>query len=228
MAIWQPGSRIWELRSPPYLRWCRNAASITVSTGLHSDRLRSIKLEDLQPHAQVVGITPEGPVTIVATKWLGSHAIEVTCRLPTGGNATSILYRSDEPGLEPIAQPRPWAFDADGALFRLVSEAHRIRLAHLFDPLLAVHTSLVEPLPHQITAVYESMLPRQLGDCRPTSSRSRFNVLLYGGTGVDARLNERLGATLGVHYGLSVRGFTGSDYLLRVLSLRAGLVYRIP
>ena len=43
----------------------------------------------------------------------------------------------------------------------MVSEAHRIRLAHLFDPVLAVHTSLVDPLPHQITAVYESMLPRQ-------------------------------------------------------------------
>ena len=56
---------------------------------------------------------------------------------------------------------RRWTFDADGALYRLVSEAQRIRLAHLFDPLLAVHTSLVEPLPHQITAVYESMLPRQ-------------------------------------------------------------------
>ena len=37
----------------------------------------------------------------------------------------------------------------------------RKRLAHLFDPVLAVHTSLVEPLPHQITAVYEAMLPRQ-------------------------------------------------------------------
>ena len=56
---------------------------------------------------------------------------------------------------------RPWSFDGDGGLFRLVSEAHRIRLAHLFDPVLAVHTSLVEPLPHQITAVYEAMLPRQ-------------------------------------------------------------------
>ena len=42
-----------------------------------------------------------------------------------------------------------------------MSEALRIRLAHLFDPVLAVHTSVVEPLPHQITAVYESMLPRQ-------------------------------------------------------------------
>src|SRR5262249_40001416 len=51
--------------------------------------------------------------------------------------------------------------DGDGALFRLVSEAQRIHLAYLFDPVLAVHTSVVEPLPHQITAVYESMLPRQ-------------------------------------------------------------------
>ncbi len=55
---------------------------------------------------------------------------------------------------------RPY-FDGYGSLFRLVSEAHRIRLAHLFDPVLAVHTSLVDPLPHQITAVYEAMLPRQ-------------------------------------------------------------------
>lgn len=56
---------------------------------------------------------------------------------------------------------RPWSFDGDEANFRLVSEAQRIRLAHLFDPVLAVHTSNVEPLPHQITAVYEAVLPRQ-------------------------------------------------------------------
>jgi superfamily II DNA or RNA helicase len=37
----------------------------------------------------------------------------------------------------------------------------RIRLAHLFDPYLAVHTSRIEPFPHQITAVYGEMLPRQ-------------------------------------------------------------------
>ena len=72
-----------------------------------------------------------------------------------------MLYRDDESRLEVVEQGRPWSFDGDGALFRLVSEANRIRLAHLFDPVLAVHTSLVEPLPHQITAVYEAMLPRQ-------------------------------------------------------------------
>jgi SNF2 family DNA or RNA helicase len=63
--------------------------------------------------------------------------------------------------LDVVEQGRPWSLDGDGHLFRLVSEAHRIRLAHLFDPVLAVHTSLVDPLPHQITAVYEAMLPRQ-------------------------------------------------------------------
>jgi SNF2 family DNA or RNA helicase len=43
----------------------------------------------------------------------------------------------------------------------LASEAQRLRLAYLFDALLAVHTSAVQPLPHQIRAVYGEMLPRQ-------------------------------------------------------------------
>ena len=60
-----------------------------------------------------------------------------------------------------MSRGRPWSFDGDGSDYRLVSEANRIRLAHLFDPVLAVHTSLVDPLPHQITPVYEAMLPRQ-------------------------------------------------------------------
>jgi superfamily II DNA or RNA helicase len=51
--------------------------------------------------------------------------------------------------------------DADGSLFRLVSEAKRISLAYLFDPFLAVQTSNLDPLPHQIEAVYSKMLPRQ-------------------------------------------------------------------
>ena len=60
------------------------------------------------------------------------------------------------------ARPRPErTFGADGRRFRLAAEAERIRLAHLFDPYLAVHASHIEPLPHQITAVYGKMLPRQ-------------------------------------------------------------------
>jgi SNF2 family DNA or RNA helicase len=104
---------------------------------------------------------PSGVVTVVNAQWFGSEGLELTYKTAEGRLGNELLYRHDEPRLEIVAAGRPWSFDGSGHLFRLVSEAHRIRLAHLFDPLLAVHTSLVDPLPHQITAVYEAMLPRQ-------------------------------------------------------------------
>src|SRR5271163_888776 len=119
------------------------------------------RLEELQPNAAIRGILPDQVVTIVNVQWFGSEALELTYKGASGRVANELLYRPDEPRLEVVEQGRPWSFDGDGHLFRLASEAHRIRLAHLFDPVLAVHTSLVEPLPHQITAVYEAMLPRQ-------------------------------------------------------------------
>jgi superfamily II DNA or RNA helicase len=100
-------------------------------------------------------------VTVVSVQWHGTDALTLVYRGPDGRVADEILYRHDEARLQVVKTGGPWSFDGDGALFRLVSEAHRIRLAHLFDPVLAVHTSLVDPLPHQITAVYEAMLPRQ-------------------------------------------------------------------
>jgi SNF2 family DNA or RNA helicase len=120
-----------------------------------------VRLEDIQPAALLRGILPNAAVTVVSVQWHGADAITLVYRDPDGRVADQLLFRSDEPRLSLVEQGRPWSFDGDGALFRLVAEAHRIRLAHLFDPLLAVHTSLVEPLPHQITAVYETMLPRQ-------------------------------------------------------------------
>ena len=120
-----------------------------------------IQLEDLQPNAAVKGILPDCLVTVTGVQWFGTNALELTYKDPAGRVANQLLYRDDEPRLEILEQGRPWSFDGDGSRFRLVSEAHRIRLAHLFDPVLAVHTSLVDPLPHQITAVYEEMLPRQ-------------------------------------------------------------------
>ena len=120
-----------------------------------------MKLEDLQVHASIKGIIPDALVTVVSVQWFGSEALELTYKTAAGKVANELLYRHDEPRIDLVEQGRPWSFDGDGALFRLVSEAQRIRLAHLFDPVLAVHTSLVDPLPHQITAVYEAMLPRQ-------------------------------------------------------------------
>ncbi len=119
-----------------------------------------MRLEDIKPGAALRGILGDKQVAVVNVQWFGSQALELTYKTATGTLGNELLYRHDENRLEIVEEGRPWSFDGDGAKFRLVSEAHRIRLAHLFDPVLAVHTSVVEPLPHQITAVYGAMLPR--------------------------------------------------------------------
>lgn len=118
-------------------------------------------LDDLKPNAAVSGVLPDCLVTVTSVQWFGSDAVEIAYKDPTGRPHNALLYRHDEPRIQVIENGRPWSFDGDGDLFRLVAEAQRIKLAHLFDPVLAVHTSLLEPLPHQITAVYDCMLRRQ-------------------------------------------------------------------
>jgi hypothetical protein len=119
------------------------------------------RLEELTQGASVKGILADGLVTVVGARWIGDSVVELTYKDASGHLSSELLYRDREPALEIASAGRPWSFDGDGAALRLVSEAHRIHLAHLFDPLLAVHTSLVDPLPHQITAVYQEMLSRQ-------------------------------------------------------------------
>ncbi len=118
-------------------------------------------LEELRPGVKVRGILPDQVVSIVDSTWHGITAVEITYKRVDGQTGNQLLFRGDEAGLEISESTRKWSFAADGSTFRLAAEAFRIRLAHLFDPVLAVHTSLVEPLPHQITAVYAEMLSRQ-------------------------------------------------------------------
>jgi len=120
------------------------------------------KLEELSEGVKLKGILPNTTVTVERVSRCGADAVTLIYRADDSGNlGDRVLYRSDEAQLELIIQKYSWRFDADGALFRLVSEALRIHLAHIFDRFLAIHTSQVEPYPHQITAVYEEMLPRQ-------------------------------------------------------------------
>lgn len=120
-----------------------------------------VQLEDLREGVRLSGIIPNQTVTLVSVKRRGAEALEIVYQRPDGQTGSQLLFRADEAALEVVRDGRLPAFAGDGALLRLVSEAYRIHLAHLFDPVLAVHTSLIEPLPHQITAVYEEMLTRQ-------------------------------------------------------------------
>ena len=121
----------------------------------------TMQLAQLKPGLALVGLEPELVSTVVAIVPIAEGTVQVIYRLPDGTIKERLLSAADEASIAPATSERPWAFDGDGAAFQLTCEAKRIDLAFLFDPMMAVHTSNVEPLPHQITAVYESMLPRQ-------------------------------------------------------------------
>jgi hypothetical protein len=116
----------------------RATAQSTAPWSIHRDRtpvgtsgLRSqvSKLEELQPNASVQGILPNCLVSVVNSQWFGSEALELTYMDPTGKVGNELLYRHDEERFKIIEEGRPWSLTGRPALFRLVSEAQRIRLA---------------------------------------------------------------------------------------------------
>src|SRR6476619_7624358 len=116
--------------------------------------------EDIKPGARLRGLDPAGIAEVVQVARFGPDALNLVFRVD-GRVGERLVYRGEEAGFEFIETGHAYAFDADASLLRLASEAYRIRLAHLFDPYLAVSASQIEALPHQITAVYGEMLPRQ-------------------------------------------------------------------
>jgi len=121
-----------------------------------------VAISELKPGSVVQGLASDGQVTVVSVTQHGSSSATVVYRdEATGRLADQLVFASDAHKWRLVEAGRSWAFDGDGDLFRLVAEAQRIGLAYLFDPLLAIHISNVEPLPHQIAAVYEEMLQRQ-------------------------------------------------------------------
>ena len=97
-------------------------------------------LADLQPGTLVRGLLPGNMVasilTVVPHSGVGA---EVVYKDADGAFGSELLYQDTIEKLQIVTRELSWGFDADGALFRLASEAYRIRLAYLFDPLLAVH-----------------------------------------------------------------------------------------
>jgi superfamily II DNA or RNA helicase len=117
-------------------------------------------LEQLVPGARASGIAGEYPVDVVSVKWFGANFIEVTYRHDHGDIGQAVLGRDHEARIRLEQRGRTHAFDGDAEAWRLAAEALRIRYAALFDPMLAVASSDMDPLPHQIKAVYGELLPR--------------------------------------------------------------------
>ncbi|MGC8945581.1 MAG: DEAD/DEAH box helicase, partial [Anaerolineae bacterium] len=108
------------------------------------------------------GQTIEGPFWSEPLRVLAVHPVGRGLQIEAVGLRSRRYY---DHTLQPndLAQvraisPADRTFSGDAESFFLALEAHRIRLAHQFDPLLAVNISQVDPLPHQIDAVYHHIL----------------------------------------------------------------------
>lgn len=91
--------------------------------------------------------------------------VEVVAVIPMG-DSLKVIGRGTETGLtyDPVLNAAQLAqlvisaeqepFDGDARLFRLGIEAHRLGLAYVYDPYFALSIARVDPLPHQLEAVY--------------------------------------------------------------------------
>ena len=68
-------------------------------------------------------------------------------------------FTDEELGLITKVRGRSHTFQGNAEYFLLGTEAERIRIAYQFDPLFAINSSIVDPLPHQVEAVYRYLLP---------------------------------------------------------------------
>ena len=118
-------------------------------------------LEILRDGAVVRGLVGSDPVTILATRRLTEDSVSVVYRTEAGLPGERMVFAHDLASIQPVEAGAAFSFTGDPGGFKLAAEARRMRLAHLFDPQAALGTSDVDPLPHQLRAVYEELLPRQ-------------------------------------------------------------------
>ncbi|WP_419847066.1 helicase-related protein [Candidatus Poriferisocius sp.] len=112
------------------------------------------------------GLDPDGPAEIERVELEapglvtqdGDEPLRIVYKTSSGRFGEKVLFHAHDLG---IVEDEGWTFDSDPQQFLLAAEALRIQRAHLFDPFQATRASDIEPLPHQVDAVYNHMLPRQ-------------------------------------------------------------------
>src|SRR5438876_2191393 len=110
----------------------------------------------IRPGSIVRGPTLPEPVEVLAVVSLGDSLKLIGRGLQTGLTHDPVLTPAQLARLTISAEQEP--FDGDARLFRLGVEAHRLGLAYEYDPFFSLSIARVDPLPHQLEAVYDYFL----------------------------------------------------------------------
>jgi superfamily II DNA or RNA helicase len=111
----------------------------------------------IQPGTVIKGEVFPEPIRVVLVQPIGA-AVKIGGQgLHSKQYHERLLTREQALGLEVI--PVEARFDGDALRFRLGIEAARLGLAYEYDPYFSLSIARVDPLPHQLEAVYEYILP---------------------------------------------------------------------
>ena len=108
----------------------------------------------------VSGLTPTESVEITKIQALGSKYSLSYTGVNTKKAGSKIITLEQIESLEVLTAEGEFNFKGDPQRFVLYAEAERIKSAYQFDPLFAINCSVVDPLPHQVEAVYKFLLPQ--------------------------------------------------------------------
>ena len=115
-----------------------------------------MELAQLKPDIIVTGPAFAEPVQVITTIPVGDAVKLVGKGLRTNQVHEALLTSEQLASL--TASPEHPAFDGDPQRFRLGIEAHRLGLAYEYDPFFSLSIARVDPLPHQLEAVYDYFL----------------------------------------------------------------------
>ncbi len=107
----------------------------------------------------VKNLIPSEPVTINKVQKLGASVSISFTGVNSNRANTKVISSGEFERLEILTEEGTFNFKGDPTRFALFAEAERINSAYQFDPLFAVNCSIVDPLPHQVEAVYKFLLP---------------------------------------------------------------------
>lgn len=113
----------------------------------------------VQPGQIVKNLIPSEPVTVNRVQNLGPMVSIAFTGVNSKKANTKVISVADFESLEALTEEGTFNFKGDPVKFALFAEAERINSAYQFDPLFAVNCSIVDPLPHQVEAVYKFLLP---------------------------------------------------------------------
>ena len=110
----------------------------------------------LQPNSIVRGPFFPEPIQVIVVVPMGDSVKLIGKGLTTGQVHEPILSAAQIAQLQTSPETEP--FDGDPQRFRLGIEAFRLALAYEYDPYFSLSIARVDPLPHQLEAVYDYFL----------------------------------------------------------------------